>query len=278
MSRLTQFLAPRGGPGRFRLALASIGVVASLALITNSLWASPVAQAPAPAPTTPPAAATGPQALLPAPSQWITVAGDGEARGAPDTAQVVLGVVQVAPTSNEALAATSDQLAAAIAAAKALGMENNDIQTSGLVLQPIYRNRPAGDTSPPEVQAYRSSNNVTLTIRDIGKTGEILGATTGSGANTVNGVRFIASNLADLRAQALADAVRNARKNAAAMATAAGVRVDGIWTIVEEEAPAPVPRTAEAAFAVAPGASVLPVQPGELTVRARVSATFSVMP
>jgi hypothetical protein len=163
-------------------------------------------------------------------------------------------------------------MSGAINAAKARGVDDSDIQTSGLVLQPIMRTRPPNDTSPPEVQAYRASNNVTITIRDVNRTGEVLDAGTAGGANTVSGIRFMASNVSDLRAQSLAEAVRDARKNATAMAAAAGVRLGSVWTIVEESAPTPVPR-AELAFAA--GAASTPVQPGELTVRGHVTVTFS---
>lgn len=259
-------------PGGLHFALMALGVVAVLGLATSSLGASPDSQI-ATATPTPPATPSGPGTQIAPGPQWITVSGDGEARGAPDLAQVMIGATQIAPTSTEALAATNDAMNGAINAARARGVEDSDIQTSGLVLQPIMRGRPPNDTSPPEVQAYQATNNVTIAIRDVGRAGEIIDAATGGGANTVSGIRFMASNASDLRAQSLADAVRDARKNAAAMAAAAGVRLGSVWTIVEESAPTPVPRAA-AAFAA--GAPSTPIQPGELTIRGHVTVTFAI--
>ncbi len=261
-------------PTDLHFVLMALGVVAVLGLATSSLLASPEPQT-ATATPTPPATPSAPGSPSSSGPQWISVSGDGEALGAPDLAQVVIGVTQIAPTSTDALSAANDALNGAIRAAKAHGVDDSDIQTSGLVLQPIFRNRPPNDTSPPEIQAYRANNNVTITIRDLNRAGDIIDAVSAGGANTVSGIRFMASNMSDLRAQSLADAVRNARKNAVAMAAAAGVHLGTVWTIVEESAPAPVPK-AEVAFATGAGSTA--VQPGELTVRGHVTVTFSITP
>src|SRR2546425_13295273 len=143
---------PRG----LQIVIVALTVIAVLGLATSNLLASPEGQAAVPT-ATPPATPSGPGAQTSSVAQWITVSGDGEARGAPDIAQVVIGVTQIAPTSSEALAAANDAMNGAINAARGRGVEDTDIQTSGLVLQPIMRTRPPNDPSPPEVQAYRAN-------------------------------------------------------------------------------------------------------------------------
>src|SRR5205814_1119214 len=120
-------------------ALASLLVVAVLGLATSTLLASPELQGsgqPAGPTATPTPTQTGPSAQALSGPQSITVSGDGEARGGPDIAQVVIGVTELAPTSGEALASANSAMNGAINAARSRGVDDSDIQTSGLVLQP----------------------------------------------------------------------------------------------------------------------------------------------
>lgn len=157
---------------------------------------------------------------------------------------------------------------------KAQGVAERDVQTSGLSLQPIQRNRPSGDQSPPEIEAYRASNNVIVTVRTIARAGAILDSATANGANVIGGLRFGLSDPERVRAQALANAVRVARGYAEEMARAGSVQLADVMAIAEEGAGAPLPRAEVQAFRA--GDAPTPVQPGELTVRARVRVTYAI--
>jgi hypothetical protein len=187
-----------------------------------------------------------------------------------------VGVTQVAPTAQEAMDEVSRRLTAVIAAAKAAGVEDRDVQTSGLSLQPILRPRPRGD-EPQEIEAYRASNNVSLTIRNLRRASGVLDAAALSGANVIGGLRFGISNVDDLRTQALANAVANADAKAQAIARAAGVPITGLFSVTEESISIPRP-AAQADFAAAPLGAVReapPVEPGEMVVRVRIRVSYS---
>lgn len=222
---------------------------------------------------TPPSAVS---AQLPPPPPSINVAGDGEARAEPDLAIVTVGATHVAPTSQEAMDEVSRRVADVIAGARALGLQDRDIQTTGLSLQPIFRPRPRGDDSPPEIEAYRASNNVTLTVRQISQASVVLDAAVRAGANVVGGLRFGLSNVEELRLQALQLAVANARGKANAIAFAAGVSITGVLSISEEGVSVPRPVAEGRALDAAVAAPAPPVEPGELIVRARVRASFTI--
>jgi uncharacterized protein len=206
----------------------------------------------------------------------ITVSGEGEVRAEPDIAVVTAGVTHQAPSSQDAMDEVSRRLTAVIAAARALGIESRDIQTTGLSLSPIYRQRPRGD-EVLEIEAYRASNNVSLTVRDLRRTSAVLDAVLANGANNIGGLRFSFSNPEQLRLQALANAVANAESKAQAMASAAGVGISGIMAIQEESVSFPTGAAqadfARAAPALAP-APAPPVESGEMVIRARVRVSY----
>jgi uncharacterized protein YggE len=209
----------------------------------------------------------------------ISVAGEGEVRAEPDMAVVSVGVTSVAATAQGAMTDVNRRLVAVVAGAKALGVQDRDVQTSGLSLQPIYRPRGRGDDLPPEIDGYRASNNVSLTVRDLAGASSVLDSATRDGANVIGGLRFGISNVEELRIQALAQATVNADAKARSIAGAAGVPIKGIASITEESVSVPRPQ-AEAFMALraAPAADQAPppVEAGEMIVRARIRASYNI--
>jgi len=207
----------------------------------------------------------------------ISVTGEGEVRAEPDIALVTAGVSHQATSSQEAMDEVSRRLTAVIAAARQLGIESRDIQTTGLSLSPIYRQRPRAD-DVVEIEGYRASNNVSLTVRDLRRTSTVLEAVLANGANNISGLRFSFANPDQLRLQALNNAIANAETKAQSMAAAAGVAITGVIAIQEETVSMPTGAAqadfARAAPALAP-APAPPVEGGELVIRARVRVTYS---
>jgi len=207
----------------------------------------------------------------------ITVVGEAQVHVQPDMATVTVGVTYQAPTADEAMGNVSTALASIISAVRALGIASSDVQTTGLSLQPVYRNRPANDDAPPQIQAYRASNNVSVTVRDLTKASPVLDAAVNNGATNIGGISFGLSDTETPRRQALAMATANAESKAAAIAQAAGVSITGILSISEESTSVPVPRLQANFAASAPAAAPAPpVESGELTVRATVRVSYSI--
>jgi uncharacterized protein len=213
------------------------------------------------------------------PPPSINVSGEGEVRADPDLAVVTVGVTAVQPTSQGAMNDVNGRLAAVVGAVRALGVESRDIQTSGLSLQPVYRPRGPRDDAPPEIEAYRASNNVTITVRNLDRAGPVLDAANANGANVFGGVSFGLSNVEELRMQALALATANASAKAQAIANGAGVRIVGVLQLSEEGVSVPRPAAqadvGRAALAAAPPSPPTVVEAGEMVVRARVRAQYA---
>ena len=231
----TSFLAiPRFGLNRIVPAVLIATAVVALVLVPPRVGAAPAGQR------------TGEE------RPNITVFGEAEIRAEPDLAIASVGVTHTAPTSQEAIDEVSRRLADVLASVRALGIEDRDIQTSGVSLQPIMRQRQPGDDSTPEIEAYRASSNVTITVRDIPRASTVLDAAAQSGANVISGLRFGLSNMDELRLRALGAATGEAERKARAIASAAGLVFAGVISLTEDGVSAP--RTQAGAVAL-PGPS-----------------------
>jgi uncharacterized protein YggE len=203
----------------------------------------------------------------------IVVTGEGEASVAPDIALLSLSVMREAKTARAALDANNDAMAAVIAAMKASGIAERDLQTAGIQINPRYNftNNPDG-SHEAELIAYQVTNTLSVRVRDIDKTGEVLDKAVSLGVNQGGGISFTNDNPAAALTEARKKAVANAISKAKTLAEAAGVSVGRVLEITDQTfAPSPMPINAKAFDAAR--ASV-PVQSGENTYNVQVNVTF----
>lgn len=207
------------------------------------------------------------------PPPRIIVSGEGQATVAPDLALLSLSVMREAKSAREALDANNDAMAAVIAAMKASGIDERDLQTAGIQIQPRYNftNKPDGSQTA-ELIAYQVTNTLSVRIRDVAKTGEILDKAVSLGVNQGGGITFANDNPAKVITEARKLAVANAVDKAKVLAEAAGVSLGRVLEITDQSY-APMPMAMEAkSFDRAMGAA--PVQAGENAYRVQVNVTF----
>ena len=232
-----------------------------------------------PLPPGPPSAEAGPdgprrvmiQRMMTPPTQ-LSLTTEAETRLVPDQLQLAAGVVIDAPTAAEAMAGNAARMNAVIAALKAAGVAERDIQTSSLSVTPQYRYQP---NQPPLRTGYQARNSVTLKTQKLGDAGKLLDALVKAGANEVSGPSFSVADPEAALDKARAAAVAKARARAQVYAAAAGMTVKRIVSISEpgSELPMPLPRPMMARMAAGAVEST-PVEPGELTLSARVTMLF----
>ncbi len=217
------------------------------------------------------------QPLPPAPG-IISVTGSVTEEFPPDTAILNLAVETQKPTAQEAArenAAKSEQV---VAVMKGLvnGEAGDSVTTSSYTVQPAYeyddklrKNRLTG---------YRTFNQVTVKTARIGGVGEMIDRALTSGANNVTEIRFA---IRDNRKQCeglLIKAAQRARRDAETVATALGVRVDGIHhlspTCSGEPRPMPMMRAMAAPRAMDAAEPATPVEAGALALTGQLQAEF----
>jgi uncharacterized protein len=198
------------------------------------------------------------------PRAGITVTGVGRVDAVPDEAAFSLGITTKGQTARAALTANSERMEQLIAALKAAGVAERDIQTQDVSVGPSY-----GDDG--RAQSFAATNTVSVRIRDVDRAGAVLDAASRAGANNVFGPSLTRSNREELEEKALEDAVANARRRAAVLARAAGAEVGRVTAISETQQPGPeVWRAMDTAVADAP------IEKGTQEIQATVSVTFAI--
>lgn len=202
----------------------------------------------------------------------LSLSAEGETLASPDMATINIGVQSEAPTAQAAMSANSAKMNAVVAAIRAAGVAERDIQTSGLNLNPQYVYEP---NQSPRLTGYQASNTVTIRLRDLARVGPVVDATVSSGANTINGITFGLQNPDAAENSAREDAVKALTAKAELYARATGYRISRLVSLSESGGYTPSPPVPMMARAVAMDAGgSTPVAGGELSVRMNVSATY----
>ena len=226
----------------------------------------------------------------------IITSATGEARVTPDRAQIFVGVQTRAATAAQAGADNARKTRAVIDAVKARGIPAELISTSEYTLYPEYdHERPReAEAGGPRIIGYVANNNVRVEVRRIDQVGPIIDAALAAGANMVNMIQFMASNVDAARrdalaeavsrargdAEALAEAVARARGDADALARAAGGSL-GPWMELNTQTPPVRPYMATQAMMRGAGQAMdvaTPIEPGQQTLTVWVSGRWRFMP
>ena len=201
----------------------------------------------------------------------LSVSAQADARHVPDVATLSTGVVTQASDANAAMRANATQMDKVMAAIRAAGIEERDIQTSGVNLNPNYK---YAENQAPTITGYQASNTVNLKVRDLARLGKVLDALVASGANQVNGPSFEIDQPEPVYDQARRDALQKAQARAEMYAKALGLKVRRIVSIDEGggyRPPMPMPMMS---MARAKGESDTVVSPGETTLSANLNVVF----
>lgn len=203
----------------------------------------------------------------------LAVTGQGEAQVAPDLAVITLGVTTQADSAAEAMRLNAQQQSAVVQALKAAGLAAEDIQTSGLSLNPL---RDYGENREPRVTGYEASNMVSVRVREIARLGEMMDAIVAAGANQIQGIDFLREDSARTQDAARRKAVKDAMHKARVLAEAAGLTLGPVRKMREgSTGGGPQPMRMMAAD-MAKEAST-PVEPGQLSMSAQVEVEFALL-
>jgi uncharacterized protein YggE len=200
----------------------------------------------------------------------ITVTGEGVVVSTPDMASLSLGVTTLAETAALALADNNAAMQTVMARLKDAGIEDRDLQTSNLQLQPNWVHNEAKQAA--EIKGYTASNMVTARVRDLSILGAVLDAAVQDGANTLSGLSFEKSDPKPAQSQARKLAIEDARARATEMLQAAGAGLGKIISIAENSgyvSPMPMMKAAMES-------SDVPVAAGEVGTSAQVTIVFEI--
>ena len=203
------------------------------------------------------------------PQRTITVSGTGLVTLTPDIAYINIGVQTQDASATVAMNDNNTRAAGIIAAIKAFGIAEKDIQTTNFS---IYPQQQYDDQGTITGIVYIVNNTVYVTVRDLSKLGDMLDATVRAGANSINGITFDVADKAAALTQARQAAVAEARKQADELVTATGVKLGEVQTIsYYDSTPSPVYVSARADMA---NAMSVPVQAGSMQITTTVTIVY----
>ena len=162
----------------------------------------------------------------------ITVTGEAEVLVVPDEVVFDLTVQNVNRELRAAKTQTDEQLKRLIAMTRRYGIDQKDVQTDYIKLEPRYR----GNDETRTFVGYSVRKDLTFTLRDVSRAEELLSEVMESGISRINSVNFRTSQMRKYRDQARANAVRAAREKAQALASEIGQQIGKAYSIEEESA------------------------------------------
>lgn len=163
-----------------------------------------------------------------APSRFVRVTGTSEVKVVPDRAVIEIGVEKQAPNASVAKHAEDAAARQILAALRAHGIDDKDIQTTYLWLQ-----QRSSYIKKERVYFFVASQTLTVTVRDISQLDALLEALVQAGGNQIDSIAYETSELRKYRDQARELAVKAAREKAQALARALGQDVGRAQTIEE---------------------------------------------
>ena len=201
----------------------------------------------------------------------LTMSGVGSAQIAPDMAEVTLGVVTEARDAAKAHADNAAQATQVQSALKALGIAERDIQTTRYDFSPIYDVK---DNGRSVTTGYTVTNAVVVKVRNLTNVGKVIDTALANGANRVDSIEFSASDPSAAKSAALADAARDARSKADAVARALGVRIVRILNVHADTQSHTSHNYMPMMMAKEAYDAATPITAGELSFEASASITY----
>ena len=201
----------------------------------------------------------------------LSISGSAEKNVAPDTASLSIGVVVQSATAKEASDKNAGSMNAVINELKNIGLQDKDIQTSFLSIQPVYKSNGA-----PTIEAYSASNNVQVTTTMLDNLSDIIDRTTAAGANQIGSVSFSVSEEKQkgLQEELLTEAVSDASSKANDLAKKLNIRIVGVKTSSISDGGIVQPFIRE--VSISEGKVSTPIMPGETKVTLSVQVTYIV--
>lgn len=208
----------------------------------------------------------------------ITVQGQGSVQAAPDIAMLNFGVqTGRQKTADGAMKMLSDNMTKVVDAVKASGVEEKDITTQYLSLNPAYDWNDGRRID----QGFEANQSLVVKVRDLSKISGVLDAAVRAGANQAGSVGFTIDDPENLREEAREKAITQAQAKAVKLAGDLGVtlgKMQGFW---EDTGYSPVPMMKMEASGVGGyggGADMAspPIPAGEQEVAVNVSITYRI--
>jgi uncharacterized protein YggE len=199
----------------------------------------------------------------------ITVIGVGAVHGTPDTLNVQMDVASQATHASDALSQDESETNSLIQTLSGSGVNQSDIQTASLSIDPIY------GSDGQSITGYQVDETVAVTLRDLSTAGTVLDAAARSVGDDIRiqSMALSISDISSLMARARAQAMADAKTKAGQLASGAGVALGPIVSITDNTQTSTTPPISYAVGAPE-ASSAVPVQAGSEQLSVSVSVVY----
>ncbi len=205
-------------------------------------------------------------------TRTMSVNGQAQVYATPDISYISIGVHSEDANAATAVANNNAEAQRVMDALKAKGVDAKDLRTNNFSIYPQDQFDKDGVKTGTH---FIVDNTVYVTLRDISKIGDVLGAAVDAGANNISGIQFDVADKTSLLAGARDKAIENARTQAADLAKAAGVTLGSIQTLnFYDNVPVPMLDSKVAAAGV--GGGTPPISAGQLAFSVNVTITYEI--
>lgn len=153
--------------------------------------------------------------------QTVSFVGEGKIKAVPDTAKTEIGLITEGKDTITVQNENSSKMNAVIKFLKERGVSEADIKTSNYSLSPKYEYN-KGKSS---LVGYVLNQNLTVTVRNLDKIGEILDGAVSSGANRIDSVSLFVDKPEELKNKAREEAIKAAKEKMIMTSKTAGLRL-----------------------------------------------------
>ena len=220
-----------------------------------------------------------------APTNTITVSGEGIVFAVPDVAQFSVTVQEKAKDVKTAQTSASTKANAIISYLKSAGVADKDVQTTDYSVAPQYQwsqtSCPAGAGYCPGgrqvLTGYQVSQTLAVKVRDTAKAGDILTGVGSKGASQVSGLDFTVADQNIIEAQARDKAITDAKAKAEVLAKSLGVSLVRIVSFNESGGPIYYAKGLGASAAMDSAAAPAPQIPvGQNKITSNIMLTYEI--
>jgi hypothetical protein len=183
----------------------------------------------------------------------------------PNTVTIFFSVETELPKANDAVRSNAEKTEKILNVLRKISDKDTRIKTSGYGLFPVYEKEGATRTG-----FYRVRNSVIVESKDLDKVGAFVDQASEAGVSRIANLTFGTDRAEELIKEAAAQALKNAVRDAEALAKVAGVSIKRIVKITyDQRENHPVRAMLEAAAPVS-----TPIVAGEIQIQASVHLVF----
>lgn len=191
-----------------------------------------------------------------------------------DLAMITLGMQTVSADAGTAMQINSEKMNLAFATLEKHGVNDSDLSTSSISLTPRYEKRKNQDVGvAPEIVGYHVSNQLVVTVQDVGILGDVIDSLVNAGINSIQSIQFDVADKSEIYDNARELAAKEVNDMARIYADSLGATITGVINIIEASNQHEMYNTRSMMM---DSPSTTPVAEGDVSVSVKVTVTYSI--